>query len=124
MRATRPGRRPINRLMLGLHRIHVFEALDDEVRASLAQRLALVSAVDADNSTEAGPPASFDTRQSILEQDRARRLHVEAPCGFEKKPRIWLAREPKFLRIKTIDTGIDQMIKSGSAQNGSTVLAG
>lgn len=90
----------------------------------LAQRLGLAAATDADHASEPSPPASFDASQSVLEQDSAQRLNPEAARGFQKKRWIRLPRQPEFLRIQSVDTLIDEMIKPCSAQNGGAVLAG
>jgi hypothetical protein len=68
-------------------------------------------------------PASFDASQSVLKQDSAQRLNPKAARGFQKKRWIRLPRQPEFLRIQSVDTLIDEVIKPCSAQNGGAVLA-
>jgi hypothetical protein len=98
--------------------------MDDNVRAPLEQRLAVVSAIDTNHESKASAPAGFDTSQCILEQDGAGRLHSKPACGFQKKCWIGLSRQSEFFGIYAIDLDIDQIMKSRSSKNCAAVLAG
>src|SRR5690606_34684898 len=73
---------------------------------------------------ETTPATGFDTRQGVLEQDRAIRLSADAARRFHEQGRVGLARQPEPLDVQAIGTGVDVLVEPGRMQDGGAVLAG
>ena len=95
-----------------------------DIGAGLAQRLRLPAAIDADDAAEAAGAPRLDAGDRVLDDDSARRFHLEAPRRLQESIGRRLAVEREAGDIRPVHPRVEELRYTGCLEHRRAVVAG
>ena len=95
-----------------------------DIGAGLAQRLRLPAVIDADDTAESAGASRLDAGDRVLDDDRARRFHLEALRRLQERIGRRLAVESQAGDIHPVHPRVEQLRYTGGLEHRRAVVAG